>query len=134
MGVCGVGSPSAIRPLRTLGVWPDSGGNASVTCRLDGIRLERQLLTPANSHAQPLADVAKLQKQTLISMHLLGFTTSDVLTHERHFSLNVTPIVEFAPDTLISDIADHHTGFVPLGAKAFAHSAIVQRSGYQYEA
>lgn len=67
-------------------------------------------------------------------MHLLGSDTSDVLTHEGRFSLCVTPIVEFAPDTLISDIADHRTGFAPLGAKASAHSAIVQRGGHLYEA
>lgn len=44
--------------MPTLGIWPDSVGNARVTCRSADIRFEGRLTDPANANYRPKAVLA----------------------------------------------------------------------------
>ena len=51
------------RPLLTVGLWQDSGGNAPVTCRSIEIRFEGRLTDPTNADYRPKAEVSEIPKQ-----------------------------------------------------------------------
>ena len=58
---------SASRPMPTLGIFPDSGGNVPVTCRSAENCVEGQLADQVNSHYRPLGAIRHEHAQWRLS-------------------------------------------------------------------